>query len=74
MDDDAIEPDRKQQYSGAVYQLEEFHHWAKNPFQNEGKTFDDAAWKDWYARIAIANVVIPKLMICWMIRKRNVTG
>ena len=34
MDDDAIEPDRKQQYSGAVYQLEEFHHWAKNPFQN----------------------------------------
>ena len=61
MDDDAIEPDRKQQYSGAVYQLEEFHHWAKNPFQNEGKTFDDAAWKDWYARIAIANVVIPKV-------------
>ena len=47
--------------SGAVYQLEEFHHWAKNPFQNEGKTFDDAAWKDWYARIAIANVVIPKV-------------
>lgn len=61
MDDDAIDPDRKQQPSGAIYQLREFHHWAKNPFQNEGVPFDDPTWKDLYARIAISNVVIPKI-------------
>ena len=61
MDDDAIEPDRKQQYTGAVFRIAEFHHWTKNPFQYEGKPYDDMMWKDLYARIAVTNVIIPKV-------------
>ncbi len=61
MDDDAIEPDRKQQATGSIYMIEEFHHWIKNPFQSDGVPFDDPMWKDLYARIAITNVVIPKV-------------
>jgi len=61
MDDDAMEPNRKQQPLGGINQIEEFHHWIKNPFQSNGVPFDDPMWKDLYARIAITNVVIPKV-------------
>lgn len=63
MDDDIADPDRKQAFatSGGLAQLAEFYNWAKNPFQFGGKSYDDMMWKDLYARIAITNVIIPKV-------------
>ena len=62
MDDDTEEPDRKQQQNTTVQdQLVNFHTWQKNPFQFQGEPYDDPTWKDLYERIAVMNVVIPKV-------------
>lgn len=61
MDDDTMEPGRKQESIGGATIIEEFHHWAKNPFQANGVPYDDPTWKDLYERIAVTNVVIPKV-------------
>lgn len=61
MDDDIIEPDRKQSVNGNLDYIASFHTWQKNPFQYQGKPYDDPTWKDLYARIAVMNVVIPKV-------------
>ncbi|WP_065218703.1 MULTISPECIES: RagB/SusD family nutrient uptake outer membrane protein [Butyricimonas] len=61
MDDDCVERNSLTDAYGGFMPIEGFYHWDKNPFNQNGTPYKDETWSDLYSRIAIANVVIPKV-------------
>lgn len=73
MDDDCVERNSVAESFGGFGAIEGFYHWDKNPFNQSGTPYKDETWSDLYARIAVANVVIPKVdeMIEDQVEERN---
>ena len=61
MDDDCVERNSATDAYGGFIPIEGFYHWEKNPFSQNGVPYKDETWSDLYSRIAVANVVIPKV-------------